>query len=227
MAAREEVPRFTGDLVVVIKVLRLPPRSQGVAASPWFHGYGALHKYKDHPYVRAAGYVHTPAAVTLIPGFEQAFRNFDFSDKLRVVAGGVLPWEHVVAFGRDVVDAYGKSYDVATDRGENLLVDSGFARVRGMKPLPCWGRPWPWGGLRYPMEVPLPKDMKHLFSMAPYHDLSPNAKRWTQSQKAALCEKSPQCERLTAAACPWLDDPHVNASLVRLQGQDANTSVIP
>ena len=103
-----------------------------------WHGLAALHKYRDHPLVRASGYLYTLDSTTVAYKFPGILNRFDFSNPM-IVYTVPLPNSNIAAFGAGVVRAFGHSYEVNVSKAEGLIVEFNQGSVAGMRSLVSWG----------------------------------------------------------------------------------------
>lgn len=103
------------------------------------HGFAALNRHKDHPLVKAAGYLYSLDSVTFDPGFREVFNAFNFKDR-DIVYTVPLPNSNIAAFGYGVVENYGNTFEEPISKKEGVIIEHGRGVIRKVKPLPCWGR---------------------------------------------------------------------------------------
>ena len=103
------------------------------------HGYAALHKYRDHPLVRADGYLYVLDSVTFDFKFPTMLDSFNFHDNPRVVYTSPLPASNIAAFGAGVVRAYGSTFEQHVGKRGGLLIEHNAGAVGGVRSLASWG----------------------------------------------------------------------------------------
>lgn len=108
-----------------------------------FHALTCLFRYKDHPLVRADGYLYLHDTCTVErETFVQCLRDLDFSSPYTIY-GPPLPAANICALARGVVERIGWTYNKHISKREAISIEKGVSattphlyRFGAVKPMP-------------------------------------------------------------------------------------------